>query len=387
MYPVRVRIGLVDAHLICVSGGVRRAGAAHPRRLAWNPWRCGLITWLVLASSACLASKPEAAAPESARAETPEQESSNATAKRSGPRAKVPDEVARVAALQYEIRGDRSLSTILSDVDNMIQGAAGEGAELVVLPELFVLDVWPPKEEDESAFVRKVAADTTPTLLNELQSISAREDVAVLAGSVPELRGESLFNTAHLFFPDGRSVRQDKMFLTAWGLRVGMTPGTKLKVFESPWGRSVILICYDVEFPSLSQKLVQARPEVILVPSMTESTYGYHRVRWAAQARAVEHHAYVVLVGTVGRPHPKWSHFGQAAFITPQDQGFAGILAEGPLNEPGTTFADLDLAKLRASRTRTYFYPARDELSTANVGPGVPAKRKMPSSSGARRAP
>jgi predicted amidohydrolase len=283
--------------------------------------------------------------------------------------AEVPAGAHRIAALQYEIRSRRAPSDILAELDVAVGRAAAAGAELVLLPELFVLDVWPASVEDEPAFVRRVARDTTPVLLEGLAAVARDHGAAVLAGSVPELRGEGLFNTAYLFFPDGRHVRQDKMYLTAWGKRVGMTPGRRLETFDAPWGRTVILVCYDVEIPSLSARLVATRPEVILVPSMTESTHGYHRVRWAAQARAVEHHAYVVVAGTVGTPSPDWPHFGQAAFLTPRDAGFPGLLAEGPYNAPALVLADLDLEKLRASRASASFYPAKDVELHRAAGP------------------
>ena len=271
----------------------------------------------------------------------------------------------RVAAVQYQIRAGRTPEQVIAQLRAHVATASTAGAELVMLPELFLFDVWPAAVEDEAAFVRRVAADTTPRVLVAAAEAARASGVAVLAGSVPELRDGRLYNTAHLFFPDGREVRQDKVYLTAWGKEVGMTPGRELAVFDAPWGRIAILICYDVEFPELSQRLVEARPAVILVPSMTESADGVYRVRWAAQARAVEHHAYVVVAGTVGHPGPEWVHHGQAAFITPRDAGFEGILAEGERGVEAVVFGDLDLERLRTSRVEVTFYPAKDQAQRA----------------------
>lgn len=275
----------------------------------------------------------------------------------------------RIAAVQYEIRGERPLSDILSEARTLVRQAARAQAELVVFPELLVLDVWPQTVGDERAFVRRVASEHTPAALEAFASIAEESSVAVLAGSFPEIRGRRLYNTAYLFFPKGRKVRQDKMYLTAWGKRMGMTPGHTLSVFDAPWGKSVILVCYDIEIPTLSARLVEKQPEVILVPSMTESEHGLGRVRWSAQARAVEHHAFVVVASTVGQPSPTWAHFGQSVVVTPRDEGFPGILAEAPRAEPTILFADLDVSALRRSRAQTTFYPARDELARRAGGP------------------
>lgn len=271
----------------------------------------------------------------------------------------------RIAAVQYEIRGARTVEMVAELAEAKVDAAARAGAELVVLPELFLFDVWPERVEDEAAYVREVARTGTPSVLGRLADAARRSKISVLAGSVPELREGKLFNTAYLFFPDGRRVRQDKVFLTAWGKRVGMTPGERIEVFDAPWGRSAILICYDVEIPGLSSELVPERPEVLLVPSMTESEHGLYRVRWAAQGRAVEHHAYVVVAGTVGRPSEGWRHFGQAVFLTPRDLGFEGVLEEGPRDVPAIVYGDLDLERLRTSRAKVTFYPAKDQGARA----------------------
>jgi predicted amidohydrolase len=99
---------------------------------------------------------------------------------------------------------------------------------------------------------------------------------------------------------------------------------------------------------------------MILVPSMTESHAGLSRVRATAQARAVEHHAFVVISSTVGRPTDAWVHHGQAAVLAPSDGAFGEPLAQGPNHLPAIVYADLDLEHLRQSRVATGFWPARD---------------------------
>ena len=47
-------------------------------------------------------------------------------------------------------------------------------------------------------------------------------------------------------------------------------------------------ICYDSEFPLLVRSMVEAGADIILVPACTEFVSGYHRVRTAAIARALE---------------------------------------------------------------------------------------------------
>ncbi|HVH99270.1 MAG TPA: nitrilase-related carbon-nitrogen hydrolase, partial [Enhygromyxa sp.] len=188
--------------------------------------------------------------------------------------------------------------------------------------------------------------------------------VAILGGTAPRSTDAGIVNTAMLAFPNGQRVLQDKLFLTPDEAAWGWTTGDSLQVFDTPWGRSTMLICYDSQFPSLSHQLGEAAPELLLIPSMT-CDKGLFRVRWSAQARAIEHHAYVVVVGTVDAHASAAGFHGQAVVLTPQDSGFAGVLAEGPRNREAIVHAKLDLAQLRRSRIAAGLYAARDQAKRA----------------------
>src|SRR5690606_27318862 len=110
-----------------------------------------------------------------------------------------------------------------------------------------------------------------------------------------------LFNVAHLYTPGGNVYTQDKLHITpaereGWNI----LPGEALRIFETPVGRLAIVICYDIEFPELVRILVEHGVDIILTPFATDERKSYLRVRYCAQARAVENMVYVVLSGNVG---------------------------------------------------------------------------------------
>ena len=65
-------------------------------------------------------------------------------------------------------------------------------------------------------------------------------------------------------------------------------------------GNIAILICYDVEFPEVARVMAEAGAEILFVPSCTDGREGFCRVRYCAQARAIENQVYVAMTGTVG---------------------------------------------------------------------------------------
>ena len=106
----------------------------------------------------------------------------------------------------------------------------------------------------------------------------------------------------------------------------------------------------------LVRALAAAGAEIILIPSCTDKLSGYHRVRVAAQARALESQIVTVMSPTVG--DAAWSaaidcNRGAAGVFVPPEAALSmtGVLATGRLDEPGWITADVDMAALRLTRT------------------------------------
>ena len=112
----------------------------------------------------------------------------------------------------------------------------------------------------------------------------------------------------------------------------------------------------------------------MLIPSCTEFVSGYHRVRTAALARALENTCVTVLSPTVG--DAPWSpaidrNAGAAGIFVPADRSLSdtGVLAAGALNQPQWVYADVDLERLRPVK-------ASGEMRNATDWPLQPAPRR-----------
>jgi predicted amidohydrolase len=278
----------------------------------------------------------------------------------------------KISVVQYPIEGNRTVDQIIAKMEAYIAEAAKVGAGCVVFPELITFDAWrvdliashAVPSADEIAETRRIALEVTPTFVTKIAELSLRYHIAILAGTTPTIVEGRILNTANMFFGNGSHLAQDKLYPTHWEILAGISKGTELKVFEAAWGRSVILTCFDIEFPDVAAMLAQAEPpEMIFVPSMTESRHGLQRVRWCSQARAVELHSIVVISGTVGKPSKDWEHYGQTAVISPRSAMFDDEPKLGPLNQAFAFTETIDLHKIRESRTATDFYPAADILA------------------------
>ena len=94
------------------------------------------------------------------------------------------------------------------------------------------------------------------------------------------------------------------------------------------------------------------------------------RVRYCAQARAIENQMFVITSHTVGSLPmvPAVSlNYGQAAILTPSDFAFArdGILAEGIPNQETMVIAELEMSAIQRTRTSGTVLPLHDSGRTA----------------------
>jgi len=175
-----------------------------------------------------------------------------------------------------------------------------------------------------------------------------------------------IYNVAHFFSPNGDYHTQDKLHITpAERDEYGLEPGAGIKVFDTPLGRFGIQVCYDVEFPEMTRLLTIAGAEMVFVPFSTDDRKAYMRVRYCAQARAVENWMYVVLAGNVGNlPNVRsfLINYGQSAILTPSDFAYPtnAVLAEADSNTETVVIADLDLGDLKRQRDIGSVRPLRD---------------------------
>jgi predicted amidohydrolase len=266
--------------------------------------------------------------------------------------------ILRVSAVQYHLHTVSSFDDFVAQVTHYVKAAAEFGARLVLFPEFFTTQLLSIPDNAGRPRPFPELASFTPAYLELFRRLAKEQGMYIAGGTHVIERGGKLYNTAHLFTPDGSVREQPKLHLTpteveAWQL----TPGDALQVFETDFGRLVILICYDIEFPELARMARARGADVILCPSCTDDKHGFHRVRFCSHARAIEDQVYVVVTGTVGAlPTVDWmrSNVGQAAVLTPCDLPFppGGVLAEGEINQDMVITADLDLDVLRKSRER-----------------------------------
>lgn len=258
----------------------------------------------------------------------------------------------RVAVANWKLKPIKSDGQFFSHAQQFLVQADNDGAKLIVLPELFCLELLhlAPniRAEDAPKFLIQFATE----IENWLVRMSQNSGMVIVGGSHFKEVGDRIQNVCPIAFPDGTLAFQSKNKLTVyersdWGIE----PGSGLAALP---GRLGVSVCYDSEFPEGPRNLAENGMLIHAVPAWTETRRGFQRVRWSCLARAVENQVFVLhssLVGDIGR-EPVPESYGSSAIIAPSIAPFPmeAVLAETKLNEDDLVVENLDIDALFAAR-------------------------------------
>jgi omega-amidase len=133
-----------------------------------------------------------------------------------------------------------------------------------------------------------------------------------------------------------------------------LVPGQKAPVFDLPWGRSALAICYDLRFPELFRKYALAGARMVFLTA----EWPYPRVmHWQTllRARAIENQCFMVACNRVGESGD-WSFFGHSAIYGP-----SGELIVGAAQEEMLLTAVIDLDAIQKVRQLITVFEDRQE--------------------------
>jgi len=163
--------------------------------------------------------------------------------------------------------------TNLRKAVDMIGEAAGKGAQVVCLPELFATPYFPQYDVSAERKREDVFHDTIPGEVDRALSAAAQANgVVLVGGSIYERSGDRLFNTSPVYGPDGgllgtyrkTHVPHDENFFEQSYFDRG---DTGFRVFDTGRGRIAPLICYDQWFPEAARAAALMGAEVLLYPT------------------------------------------------------------------------------------------------------------------------
>ena len=233
--------------------------------------------------------------------------------------------------IQFDVKTG-NIDSNFSKVKKELESLAKQGVELVVLPEM-----WSCGFDNEHL---EKHAKKTPEILKELLRISKDKNM-VIAGSMPELSDNGIFNTMYVTDKDGSLAGQyQKVHLFSLTNEdkyyIG---GNKNVVCKTSLGPIGLMICYDLRFPELCRALTLKGACVIIVSAQ----WPFVRIKaWNlfALARAMENQ--VFLIGANRSGTAMAMEFGGHSIIVDPN----GDILANATKEDKTAWGQIDLKRI-----------------------------------------
>ncbi|OGL95697.1 hypothetical protein A2348_03650 [Candidatus Uhrbacteria bacterium RIFOXYB12_FULL_58_10] len=163
----------------------------------------------------------------------------------------------RIAVVQFHITHlDSQIN--FQRIEAFIRKAKEEQAAVIVFPEDCITG---------SIFGDLTRLDTTHAVRNAFQTLAIKYAIDIVTGSCMEGTPEGNFNTSYYIDAKGivlSTYRKNHLYPSEHRF---LQPGTEVPVFETAYGRAGIVICWDMLFPEIFQRMKHQGVQIIYCPS------------------------------------------------------------------------------------------------------------------------
>ena len=252
----------------------------------------------------------------------------------------------KVGIIQMSVTDNKSLN--LDKAQAMIIKACQQGAQMVVLPEVFNS----PYQTDLFPNYAEPYPGPTTRLLS---SLAAEHEVLLVGGSIIEKDGDGkLYNSSFVFNEKGQLLgRHRKVHLFDINLPGKITfresdtlnSGNSITVIRHQGLCFSIMICYDFRFPELARAAVLEGAKLLVVPAAFTVTTGEAHWDLLMRSRAVDNQCFVIAASPARNPESSYQAWGHSMVVDPWGQ----IIAEVGEAE-GIIYAELDFEQLEQIR-------------------------------------
>lgn len=262
-----------------------------------------------------------------------------------------------------QIRTELDADETMRKAEVFVARAAKSGADFAVLPEMFNCPY-------SSRYFRYFAAQGHDRAVAAMSKWAKDNGIWLVGGSVPEVEGESLYNTCFVFDRQGRiAAKHRKIHLfdvDIPGMRFHesstFSSGKDITVFDTEFGRMGAAICFDVRFPELFRAMAVRGARVIFLPAQFNMTTG--PAHWAdtLKIRAVDNELFFIGAAAARYEGFDYECWGHSAVYDP----YGNCLASADETEQ-ILYAEIDLSRVDEVRAQlpTFLRLRRDVYTVA----------------------
>jgi predicted amidohydrolase len=190
-----------------------------------------------------------------------------------------------------------------------IRTAAEREAQLVIFPECALTGYAYNSLEEAVPFAEDFNGPSAEAIAAACQETGAYAIVGFI-----ESAGANFYNAAMVVGPEGVVGGYRKVHMPFIGIDRFLTPGDRpFQVFELPFGKVGVNICYDISFPEPARVLKLMGAELIALIT-NWPTAAWRSPQFVAPTRALENHLFYAAVDRVGTERG-WEFIGRSKVI------------------------------------------------------------------------
>lgn len=252
----------------------------------------------------------------------------------------------KVALLQTKVYDNKDLN-----VDNavkLIEKVSKEGADIAVLSEMFCCPY-------DNKWFKKFSEEEGGLAYKAMSNAARENDIYIVAGTIPELENDKVYNTAYVFDKSGKQIaKHRKMHLFDIDVKGGQyfkesdtfTPGKDVTVFDTEFCKIGLAICYDIRFPELARLMAKEGAEVLIYPAAFNMTTGPAHWELSFRARALDNQVYTIGVAPARDMEASYHSYGNSIAASPW-----GNVVNRMDEKEGYIIQEIDLDYVKKVRT------------------------------------
>ncbi len=253
----------------------------------------------------------------------------------------------------------KKITDSLKNVDNILSKVTDETIDFIVLPEMFTT---PYEVERFEAYSQ---TDTSETITH-LQHLAQKYNAYVIGGSVPEKTNTHLYNTSYILNRKGKIIHKyRKIHLFAitypngetFDERDTLNAGNRLGVFETEFGKMGVMICFDIRYPLLAQKLTNAQVSAIFVPGAFNQFTGPLHWETTFKARAIDNQLFMIGCSASSASYGNYQTYGHSLIVDP-----LGSVIDSLKDQEGYLDITIDLEDIPTVRNKLPIQKMRKPL-------------------------
>jgi len=214
-----------------------------------------------------------------------------------------------------------------------IREAAEQNVSLAIFPECALTGYCFESLEEAAQFAENLDGPSARAIMDVCRETGTHAVVGFI-----ERSEENYYNAAMLVGPKGLVGSYRKIHLPFLGVDRFLAPGDRpFHVFDLPFGKVGINICYDASFPEASRVLKLLGAELIVLP--TNWPPGAWRTpEFVLNTRAQENHLYFAAANRVGTER-NWQFIGRSKVV----DCLGDTIAEAGKEQEEILYAELEL--------------------------------------------